>query len=124
MNWILKMAAAAVFLPGVLWAQTNSAPKISADEAKNYIGKTVTVTGRVAEVHFSEKLVRLNLDKPFPGQPFTAVIFANRTNYFKDLSALKGAAVEVSGPVAEYRSRPEIVINRTNQLLVLPGTGK
>lgn len=107
-------------LPFVVWDQSKSPPKIGSAEAADYIGKSVIVTGVVAEVHVSEKLVRLNLDKKFPQQPFTAVIFAGKTNQFQDLAALKGKSVEVTGTVAEYRSRPEIVVGRTNQLAFAP----
>jgi len=34
-----------------------------------------TVTGTIVEVNQAEKLVRLNFDKPFPAQTFTAVVF-------------------------------------------------
>jgi DNA/RNA endonuclease YhcR with UshA esterase domain len=97
----------------------NGADRINAAEAKEYIGKNVVVTGIVAEVHVSEKLVRLNLERAFPNQPFTAVVFANRTNQFPTLTSLKDKRVEVSGIISEYRSRPEIIVNRTNQLRIV-----
>jgi hypothetical protein len=121
-NWMNRvLQVAAVWLvPLAIWAQTATLPRVSAGQAADYIGKNVVVTGRVAEVHVAEKLVRLNLDRPFPQQPFTAVIFSNRTNLFKDLPTLKGEAVEVTGTVAEYRNKPEIILNRTSQLAVVP----
>jgi DNA/RNA endonuclease YhcR with UshA esterase domain len=124
MNLILRVVLAAAVLPAALWAETNATTRIGALEAVDHIGKTVTVTGRVEEVHVAEKVVRLNFDKPFPRQPFTAVVFSNRTNQFKDLPALKGSPVEVTGRITEYRDRPEIIMSRTNQLLVLPETKK
>jgi len=119
------LAAPAVALEnGTNSSSTNSpgsaAPvRISAAEAKDHIGSPAIVSGKVAEVNVAERLVRLNLDKPFPNQAFTAVVFTSKTNLFPDLAALKGKEVEISGTIADYRGRPEIVLNTTNQLKVL-----
>src|SRR6267378_4099497 len=78
-------------------AKTNSPVKISAIQAKEHVGSEAVVTGKIVEVSVAEKLVRLNFDKPFPGQPFTAIVFAAKTNLFPDLEKLKGKTVEVSG---------------------------
>ena len=101
--------------------KTNSLSKITAAQAKEHIGSEKIVTGKIAEVNKGEKLVRLNLDKPFPQQLFTAVIFATKTNLFEDLDKLKGKKVEVSGKITEYSGRPQIVLVSTNQLKVLEG---
>jgi DNA/RNA endonuclease YhcR with UshA esterase domain len=101
---------------------TNAPVKITAAEAKNHIGDEAIVTGVVAEVNKAEKLVRLNLDQPFPKQPITAVVFSTRTNAFGDLEKLKGKKVEVTGKIAAYRDRPQIVLTETNQFKVLEGS--
>jgi DNA/RNA endonuclease YhcR with UshA esterase domain len=100
-------------------AGTNAARKITAAEAKANVGKEVTVTGTVADVNKAERLVRLNLDKPYPNQTLTAVIWADKTNLFPEIEKLKGKSVGITGKITEYRSRPEIVISRTNQVTVL-----
>src|SRR5437899_9463925 len=101
-------------------AKTNSLPaKIPASEAKEHVNAEAIVSGKVIELYKTEKLVRMNLDKPFPNQPFTAVIFANKTNLFPDLDRLKGKTIEVTGRITEYRDQPEIILIRTNQLKVL-----
>ena len=93
--------------------------KIPSIEATNYYNKTLTVTGKVVQVTIREKLVYLNLDKPFPASPFTAVIFAKNTNQFGDLDSLKGKDVEVKGKIEEYKEKPQIILNSTNQLKVI-----
>jgi DNA/RNA endonuclease YhcR with UshA esterase domain len=100
-------------------AKTSAPAKIRATEAKDHVGAEKIVTGKIAEVNIAEKLVRLNFDKPFPNQPFTAVIFAAKTNLFPSLEKLKGKNVEVSGKIAEYRDRPQIVLVNTNQLKII-----
>ena len=100
-------------------AQETKTNTIPAAESRQHIGEKLSVTGKVAEVNNSEKLVRLNFDQPYPRNTFTAVVFAARTNLFKGLMELKGKTVEVTGKIAEYRGRPEIVLSSTNQLKVI-----
>ena len=101
--------------------KTNAPATIPASQAKEYIGSDKTVTGTIAEVNQAEKLVRLNFDKPFPAQTFTAVIFSANTNLFSDLPKLKGKRVEITGKIVEYRDRPQIVLTSRNQLKVIEG---
>lgn len=98
---------------------TNSAVRISAAEAKSHVGAEVIVGGKVAEVNKNERLMRLNFDKAYPNQPFTAIIFADHTNLFPEVDKFKDKNVEVSGKIADYRGRPEIIITSTNQLKVV-----
>jgi DNA/RNA endonuclease YhcR with UshA esterase domain len=100
-------------------AKTNSPIRIPASQAKDHIGAQAIVVGKVAEVNIAERLIRVNIDKPFPSQPFTAVIFAAKTNLFPDIAKLKGKSVEVSGQITAYRERPQIVLTTTNQLAVV-----
>ncbi len=51
------------------------------------------------------------------------MVFARSTNLFGDLKSLEGKQVEVKGKIEEYNNRPEIVLNSTNQLKVLPAAG-
>lgn len=127
------MKKLATLMPLLFWlcapalaeeAKTNSPLVIQASDAKEHIGTNAIVTGKIVEVNKVEKLVRLNFDKPFPRQPFTAVIFATRTNLFPDLDHLKGKSVEVSGKIADYHGRPQIVLDGTNQLKVVEKTAE
>jgi hypothetical protein len=63
-------------LPCIAQAQT---PHLTAAEAKNHVGETATVCGRVASAHFAEKAKGLptfmNLDMPYPQQIFTILIY-------------------------------------------------
>ena len=124
MNKLLAASAIAVvgFVSQAGFSQetkTNNALKIEAAAARDNVGKQATVTGKVAEVSKREKLVRLNLDKPYPKETFTAVIFVANTNHFGDFETLKGKSVEISGKIADYRGHPQIILTSTNQLKVL-----
>lgn len=99
---------------------TNAVPiRVSALEAKKYYNVQAIVTGKVAEVNVAERLVRLNFEKAFPSNVFTAVIFADKTNLFPAVRELKNKTVEVTGRIAEYRGHPEIILTSTNQLKVI-----
>ena len=97
---------------------TNSALlRISAAEADKYFDQTVVVTGKVVQVTIRPKVVFLNIDKPHPDSPFTAVIFNKDTNGF-DLTSLEGKSVEITGKIKDFKDAPEIVIASTNQLTI------
>ena len=101
-------------------SKTNAIPpKIPASEAKEHVNSEATVSGKVIELYKTEKLVRLNLDKPFPNQPFTVVIFGTKTNLFPNLDNLKGKTIEVTGKITEYRDQPQIILASTNQLKIV-----
>jgi micrococcal nuclease len=108
-------------------ANTNAPIKISAAEAKKHLNTEAIVTGKIVEVNKSERVVHINFEKPFPNHPFSATIFANKTNLFPEVDKLQGKTVEITGKIVEYRNRPEIVLTSTNQLHVVEkpaGTGE
>jgi hypothetical protein len=43
----------------------------------------------VAEVNQGASLVRLNFDRPYPKQTFTAIVFSRNTNLFSNPEGLK-----------------------------------
>src|SRR5262249_12211536 len=98
---------------------TNAPIKIEAAKAKEHIGAQAVVSGTVVEVNVGERIVRLNFDEPYPKTPFTAVIFPANTNKFPEVEKLKGKSLEISGKIAAYRERPQIVLTNTNQVRVV-----
>lgn len=100
-----------------------SAPmKIGALDASKFYGREMIVTGRVAQVSIRPGIVFLNMDKPYPKSPFTLVIFPTATNQFGNLKAFRGESVEARGKIVNYHNRPEMVLEKANQLRVT-GTG-
>ena len=127
MKTLITMISACVVTLSAAWAQEakpeaaqSSSPKrISAAEAEKHDQETVIVTGKVAQVSIRPKLVYINLDKKFPESPMTVVIFARATNDFGNLKSLEGKHVEIKGRVEEYKDKPQIILNSTNQLKVI-----
>jgi S1/P1 Nuclease len=119
----LKCASVAPLLP----ENTNSASqtaiptKIGAAEASKYYDETLIVTGVVAQVSVRPNITFIILNQEGPSSPFTAVIFPEYISTFGDVQKLKGRGVEISGSVTEYRGKPEIILESTNQLKVVDG---
>ena len=127
MNWILILMAGAVLVSGPGLAQeinTNPPTKVvSAAAAELFVGETNTVIGKVAQVTLREKVVYLNLEKPFPDMLCSGVIFAAKTNQFENLEKLKGRTILITGKITEYQGKPQIVIDGKNQLEVVTELG-
>jgi DNA/RNA endonuclease YhcR with UshA esterase domain len=102
--------------------KANAPIRIAASEAKEHIDAQAVVKGKIAEVNVGERVVRLNFDQIYPKNTFTAVIFPANTNKFPEVAKLKGKTVEVSGKIAVYRERPQIVLTNPNQVKVLEET--
>lgn len=117
MKRALALTLSALFCGSVLAqeAKTN-AVKIAAAEAKKHVGEEAVVTGTVAEINKIQSLVRLNIDKPYPNQAITFIVFSDKTNLFPEIDKLQGKTLEVTGKIIDYRGRPEIVLSNTNQL--------
>jgi len=95
--------------------------KLSASEAKDHIGETATVCGAVVSARYAASTkgqpTFLNLDKPYPNQIFTVLIWGNNRSKFGTPEIdYKGKRVCVAGKITEYRGTPEIVTNDPQQL--------
>jgi hypothetical protein len=47
------------------------------------------------------------------------VIFHGKSSFYGDANALRGKSIEIRGKIKNYREKPEIVLDSTNQLTVL-----
>jgi DNA/RNA endonuclease YhcR with UshA esterase domain len=118
----LSLAAVIAFAQETKTEKTDkSAPlkKIGALEATNFFNKTMIVTGKVARVSIRPKIVYVDIDKAYPDSPFNGIIFPSATNQFPGLKELKGKDVELTGKIAEYQGKPQIILSKSNQLHVV-----
>jgi DNA/RNA endonuclease YhcR with UshA esterase domain len=104
----------------VLAAAPALAETIPAAEAKNHIGKDVTVEGVVSGVHHaaSGKVIFIEIGGRYPGNPFSAVIFKDHFSKFPSVDSLAGKTVDITGRIKDYRGRPEIALDDPEQLKV------
>jgi len=91
---------------------------ISPLEASEYMGKSVTVKGFVADVYKSDKVAYLNFVKKYPDNPFTGVIFANKFDEFGDIMKYENKNVEISGRISTFRGKPQMIIDRKSQIKI------
>ncbi|HTB84053.1 MAG TPA: hypothetical protein VK742_10400 [Candidatus Sulfotelmatobacter sp.] len=116
---ILTLRISAAETNAVVETNDVAPAKIGTSEADKHYDQLMTVTGTVAQVNVRPTIVFLNLDKPHPDSPFTCVIFPAATNQFSDLKSLEGKSVEVTGKVKKFHDAPEMVLDHSNQLVVV-----
>ena len=94
---------------------------LDAAQAGSHIGETATVCGSVASAHFSRRSAAqptlLDLDRPYPNQIFTIVIFnRDRAKFGAPEQTLLHRRVCASGAIKLYRGRPEMILEDPAQL--------
>lgn len=90
---------------------------IKAQQAQQYIGQRQTVCGTVAQYKKFSKGVYLNFDKPYPHATFTVVIWDNKSHISDQLRNIEQQNLCVHGEVQEYKGKPQIILNSTNQIV-------
>ena len=82
MRYLVSLVFGFIFLISGVLAQV----QITASEAIHHVGETATVCGKVASTRYARrstgKPTFLNLDKPYPDQILTAVIWGKDRNKF------------------------------------------
>lgn len=107
-----------IFSLGKINSQT-----VSVNDAHKYVDQNITVCAKVVETHVSKgesKVIYLNLDKPYPNNPFTIVIFEKSADNFSynPLEFLKNKNICVTGKVTLYKNKPQIIANTQDQIKI------
>ena len=118
---LLLLALSVLILSLALTAEDAKNPEVlTAKAAQEKVGQSVTLEDKVAEVNRTDSIIRLNLGARFPQQDLTLVIFQRHFPLFEEsVKGLSGKKVRVTGKVTEYKKRPQIVLERPDQLTVL-----
>src|SRR5690348_6905740 len=100
----------------VLVSPSLAQKKLTPLEAKNHIGETSTVCGSVVTTRYTASTkgqpTFLNLEKPYPNQIFTVVIWgSNRAKFVSPETEYKEKRICVTGKITDYRGVPEIVVS-------------
>lgn len=104
---------------------SSAAPTLTTKEAIDHIGHTSTVCGVVAGTRFLEsterKLTLLNLDAPFPNQPFDVVIeFADRAKFAEPPDVFfKGKKICVTGLIEIFKGKAQMYVTHPDQIRVV-----
>jgi len=114
---VLRLFAAVILFSSIqLVAQT-----YSAEQASSHIGEKATVCGLVASAHYAASTkgqpTFLNLDKPYPNQVFTVLIWgSDRGKFGNPEQDYANKNICVTGLIKEYRGVPEIVAYSPSQI--------
>jgi hypothetical protein len=96
---------------------------LTAAGAKDHVGEKATVCGDVVSTHYAARSrgnpTFLNLDKPYPDQVFTVVIWGNDRSKFGDPEqAYRSKHICVTGKISDYKGVPQIVAYEPAQIKV------
>jgi len=115
------LAIFAICLVGASITVFGQGKKFTTAEAKNHIGEQATVCGKVASERYAAatrgKPTFLDLDKPYPGQLFTVLIWGeNRAKFGTPEETYRNKNICVTGRIQSYRGEPEIIASVPAQL--------
>jgi hypothetical protein len=107
----------------VLLCGNGLAANLSADDASRHAGESATVRGIVASLNYAARSkgqpTFLNLDKLYPNQIFTVVIWGtDRGEFGTPETVFQGKYVCTTGATEMCRGRPEIIVREPSQLKV------
>lgn len=100
-------------------------PWIPATAADDHVGDRGTVCGQVASTRHvpsaNGEPTFLNLERPYPDQVFTAVIWGNDRPKFDRAPEehFRNRRICVTGKIGSYRDVPQIIVRRPNQIEVV-----
>jgi len=123
---LIEDETAAIKLAVGIWLATFAAvsaevPRVLSYQAKNHLHEDATVCGVVVSTKFVESKRRsptlLDLDRAYPNQPFTIVIWGNdRPKFGTPEVGFKGKRVCVTGTITDFRGTPENVAKDPAQI--------
>ncbi|HEV2699380.1 MAG TPA: hypothetical protein VGU90_15405 [Terriglobales bacterium] len=95
----------------------SSAACLTIDQARNHLGETQCVTGKVIRVEVgSEGVHYLDFCEDYRFCPFSVVVFAHDVKNVGDISQLAGKLIEIRGELKEYDDRAEMILESRKQL--------
>jgi DNA/RNA endonuclease YhcR with UshA esterase domain len=100
------------------------AQALAAVEAARHVGRSATVCGEVVTATYASRSrgqpTFLNLDRPYPNQVFTVVIWGeDRKAFGRPEVELLGKVICVTGRIEQYQGRPQIVAREAKQITVV-----
>ena len=94
--------------------------KFTTKEAWDHVGEEAKVCGKVVSVYFSKRSkgrpTFINLDKPYPNQLFTVVVWEEDRAKFQELKKLKNSHICVEGEIESYGEKPQMTLRDPSQL--------
>src|SRR5258708_28049854 len=106
--WMLLCLIVALALATLIIEPVLAQKKLTAAEAKDHIGETATVCGNVVSTRYAAPTkgqpTFLNLDKPYPNQIFTIVIWgSNRSKFVRPEVEYTEKRIYFTGKITPYK---------------------
>ena len=97
--------------------------KIEAIKAPFHVGKTVMACGVLADIKHLDNRHYLNLDKPYPNQSLTLLIWDNNYRWFEErfgkIEDMKGRRFCARGTIEEYKNNLQMNVNNPQFLRLI-----
>lgn len=119
MNRNIKYYFVILFLLGLslTYAQKVYTPA----EAKDHIDETAVIKGEISQVTVTKAgQIYFNMGGKFPNNSFSGVILKNNASKFENVKEFEGKIVEISGKIKLYKDKPEILIEKKEQVVIIP----
>jgi hypothetical protein len=105
----------------MVWPIAAYSALLNPEEAASHVGENATVCGVVVSAKYAPQAMAaptfLDLGKPYPNQPFSAVILgSDRTKFGAPEVLLREKHVCVTGEIFLFEGKPEIIMRDTKQL--------
>jgi len=112
-----------LLITSICFWQISFSQTVPLDSVKFYEGRTITVCSKVQSTYVTKgdkKTTYINFGNPYPNTTFTVVIFEGDLPNFKNTPSvyLKDKNVCITGKVKIYKGKPEMIVNKEEQLKV------
>lgn len=98
-------------------------PRIEAIKAPFYVGKSVMACGKLLEIKHFDNRHYLNLDKKYPNQSLTLLIWDNNYKWFEQrfgrIESMIGERFCARGTIEEYNNNLQIKVNNPQFLRLM-----
>jgi len=118
---IRKTISVALFFIVFISMKTYAQQTISADSAKHFVNKLVFLKGTVVDTYITKgdkPNIILNIDKKYPNQTMSVVIFNSNIEQFSYNPAafLKDKKVKIKGKITMYKGKPQIILKKESDI--------
>jgi len=119
----IKLLFLVAVLVGSVTIVAYSQDTITTEDAPKFLGLQKTVCGKVVSSHYSArskgKPTFINLDKPYPNEVFTVLIWGSDRGKFEKppREMYAGKEVCVTGTIKRYHGYPLIIVDQPSKII-------
>lgn len=112
-----------ILLTSICLSQISFSQTVPLDSVQFYEGKEITICAKVMDTYVSktnEGTTFVNFGNPYPKSTFTVVIFEADLPNFKYTPSvyLKEKKICITGKIKIYKGKPEMIVNKEEQIKI------